>query len=175
MNEAYKKFIDSAKNLRAEAKKSEDADSAEQQFAKASFYASQGEDGELSKACWIDSGDQFRKKAEEIEDPRLALEIFKHSIQNYEKGGSEELKIKALTEAADKFNKNASDVEKSKNNLVMAIDGYIQASILYKAANLAEKTETLMSKINELCDLIGMPLEEITKYLESQGITAISI
>ena len=129
----------------------------------------------MSKACWIDSGDQFRKKAEEIEDPREALEVFKHSIQNYGKGESEELKIKSLIEAADKFNKNANEVEKSKKNLVLAIDGYVQAAALYRATDLGEKTEALINKTNELCEFIGMPLEEITKYLKSQGINAISI
>jgi len=60
--EAHKKFIDFAKNLRIEAKKSEDPDSAEKLLEKASDYASRGKDDELSKVCWIDSGINLEKK-----------------------------------------------------------------------------------------------------------------
>lgn len=175
MNEAYKKLIDSAKNIRAEAKKAEDPDFAETQFAKASNYASRGNDDALSNTCWIDSGEQFKKKAGVTDDPRLALEVFKHAIQNFRKGGSQDLMKKSLVEAADKFNKRANEVEKSKKNLVLAIDGYVQASSIYKAANLGEKADTLTNTINDLCDSIGMPLEEITTYLKTQNLTAISL
>jgi len=103
------------------------------------------------------------------------LEVFKHSIQNYGRGGSEELKNKSLIEAAEKFNKNANEIEKSKKNLIIAIDGYVQAAVIYRATDLGEKTEALINKTNELCEFIGMPLEEITTYLASQGIKSITI
>ncbi|KKK77891.1 hypothetical protein LCGC14_2849050, partial [marine sediment metagenome] len=113
MSEAYKKFIDSAKNLRAEARKAEDPDSAENLLMKASDHASRGNDEELSKVCWVDSGEQFRKKAADTEDPRLAFEIYKHGIINLRKGGNEELVKKSYAEAADKFNKKAIEREKA--------------------------------------------------------------
>ena len=175
MKEAYNKFIESAKNLRAEAKKIEDPDSAEEKLEKASGYASKGKDEELSKACWIDSGHQFRKKAAGIEDPREALEAYKHAVQNYEKGENRELEYKTLIEAAEKFNKKAVAIEKTKKDMVLAIDNYVQTGTLYRAAENEEKADTLDTKVEELCELIGLPLAYITEYLESINITAISL
>ena len=70
MAEAYKRFIDSAKSLRAGAKKAEEPDLAETKLAKASDHASRGNDEELSKACWVDSGELFRKKSADTDKPR---------------------------------------------------------------------------------------------------------
>jgi len=144
-------------------------------LAKASEYASEGKDEELSKACWIDSADQFRKKAAGIEDPREALDVYKHAVQNYEKGENEELVNKTLIEAAEKFYRKAIDIEKSKKDLVLAIDNYVQAGSLYEVTENGKKADTLNTKIEGLCELIGLPLEYITEYLESKNIKAISI
>ncbi len=175
VSEANKKFVDSAKALRIEAKKDEDPKEAELKLIKASDFASRGKDDVLSKICWVDSGEQFRKKAGETENPREAFAISQHAIKNFEKGGNEELKSKSLTEAAEKFNKRAIDIEKSKKNLILAIDGYTQAATLFKVAKISEKEEALRNKINEICEFIGIPLENIQKHLISKDIIGISI
>lgn len=175
MSEAYKKFIDSSKNLTAEARKIEDPEVAEQKLSIAADYAKKGYDEELSNSCWIDSAEKFRKKAASIENPRAAFEVYKHAIQNYKKGSDEDSVNKILIEAGEVFYKKGTEIEKSKKDLVLAIDNYVQAKIIFRVAKNEEKMEVLSSKVTELCEFIGMDLEYITMFLEANDLKEITI
>ena len=175
MGEANKKFIENAKSLKAEAKKMEDIDAAEKKLSLASDYAKKGGDEDLGKECWVDSGDHYRDKAAEIDNPREALEVYKHAIQNYKKGNDDETVSKTLKEAAQKFSKKGKDIEKSKKDLVLAIDNYIQAALVFEAANDEDEASALDGQIQELCEFIGIDLDSIKNFLEKKGFSSVSI
>lgn len=175
LNEAYKNFIDVAKNLRANALKMTDINAAEEKFTIASENAKKGKEEQLSNSCWIDSAEQFRKAAIGTESPRDALELFKHAVQNFVKGGYRDGIFKSLSEAADKFNKKGIAIEKTKKDLILAIDKFVQAQRLYQSAKNEEKASSLDVKVKGLCEFIGLPLEHIMSYLESIGIMKISV
>lgn len=173
--EAHHKYIESAKALRAEAKKIEDEISAEAKLAQASEYAKEGQDSELANDCWADSGEQFRKKAAAIDEPREALKPYKHAIQNFKKGENAELVNKIYAEAAESFIHKGTEIEKTKKVLILAIDNYVQAATLYNAAKAEDKAESLNTKVKDMCEFIGLPLDYITNYLDRMGTKAISL
>jgi tetratricopeptide (TPR) repeat protein len=175
MKEAHQRFVEYSKQLGAEATKTDDVDLAEKKFVEASEYALKGKDEELSNSCWIGSAKKFRKKATEIENPREALEVSKHAVANYQKGSDNEAENDVWSEAAEKFYKKALEIEKTKKSLVLAIDCYIQASTLYTDANLIEKTLDINMRIDELCEIIGLPLTYITNYLANQDLQPVSV
>jgi hypothetical protein len=148
---------------------------AEQKFAKASEYAVMGRDERLSNACWVDCGNKYRKEAIPVEDPREALEVYKHAIQNFMKASNEEMIDATWSEAAEKFHKKGMEIEKTKKNLIHAIDNYAQAATLFSTAKREEKTLDFNTKIDGLCEIIGLPLNYITNYLVSQNLNPVSV
>jgi hypothetical protein len=71
-------------------------------------------------------------------------------------------------EAAKNFAKRGQQVEKSKKDLILAIDNYIQAANLHKLAKNDKQAKTLNEKVEELCGVIGFPRDHITHYLEKE-------
>jgi len=175
ISEAYKKFIDSSKNLIAEARKIEDPEAAEQKLTIASVYAKKGYNNELSNHCWIVSAEKFRKKAASIENPRVAFEFYKHAIQNYKRSSDEDSANKILIEAGEKFYRKGTEIEKSNKDLVLAIDNYVQAKKIFRVTKNKEKVKVLSSKVTELCEFIGMELEYIIMFLEANDLKEITI
>ncbi len=175
IEEAHQKFIDSVKTIRSEVKNSDDLEDAEQKLMIASEYALKGMDEQLSRDCWIDSGNQFHKHADTIQDPREALEMYKHAIQNYRKGQTQDLETAAWVNAAEKFNNKATEIYKTKKELVFALDNFIQASSVYHKATSEEKAQSAETKVQEICDTMGLPKEYLTSYLESQNLNSISL
>jgi tetratricopeptide (TPR) repeat protein len=175
MNEAYQTFIITGKASRAEANKVKDPEVAEQIFARASEYAKKGNDLALSQACWIDSANQFRTYAANVENPRDALEVYKHAIQNYRMGDNEDLEHNTWKDAADKFNNKAISIDKTKKNLVYAIDNYMQAAILYGFGAVRNKKDDLNKRVEEMCEAMGIPIDWIIKFLETQGFRQVTI
>lgn len=169
-----KKFIERAKALKQEAKKIP-PEEAEKNLKIASEYANEGDEKDLANECWIDSGDKFREKANDTENPREALEIFKHAIQNYKSGLADGIVKDTYKDAADKFSKNGKDIEKSKKDLVLAIDAYVQASILYKASGEEGESTDLDEKVQDLCEFIGLDLGSIKSFLEHKGLLSITL
>ncbi|MHA2099393.1 MAG: hypothetical protein ACW99A_12010 [Candidatus Kariarchaeaceae archaeon] len=175
MQEAHQKFIDAVKKIRSEVKDSEDLEYAEQQLLIASEYALKGMDEQLSRDCWIDSGNLYHKHADNIQNPREALEVYKHAIENYRKGQAQELETTAWGNAADKFNNKGTEIYKTKRELVYALDNYIQAGTVYQKANSEEKAQSAETKVQEICDMMGVPKDYLSNYLESQNLNSISL
>lgn len=175
MLDAHQKFEDGVKKIRSEVKNMEDPAEAEKRLATASEYAIHAKNEPLSRECWTEAGDIYRKSAFKTEEPREALILYKDAIRNYIKGGIEERKIAALAEAADKFNEKADKINKTRKQLILAIDNYVQAGTLYEEAKADDKATNTEIQVHEICDTIGLPIEFVTSYLESQNIYAISL
>jgi hypothetical protein len=73
-----------------------------------------------------------------------------------------------LIEAAKNFTNRGRQIEKSHKDLILAIDNYRQAAILNTAATNKKEVEVMKKKIDELCEVIGLPLDHITNYLEKE-------
>ncbi|OLS22549.1 MAG: hypothetical protein HeimC2_29230 [Candidatus Heimdallarchaeota archaeon LC_2] len=170
MLDAQHKFEESVRRIRSEVKNLENPEEAEKKLVLASEYALQAKNEPLSRECWIDSAEIYRISAKKIDEPREALEVFKNAIHNYLKGESEERKFAALIEAADKFNEKAEKISKTKKQLILAIDNYLQAGTIYESAKAEDQATNTEIQIHEICDTIGLPIEFITSYLESQNI-----
>lgn len=175
MHEASQKYIDAAKLVSSEGRQMDDIYAAENKFKIAAEYAMVGNDEQLSNKYWVESGNQFYSAAKEIVDPREALEVFKHAILNYNKGNAKEKEKLLLIDAAEKFDKKASKIYKTHKTLVLAIDNYLQASVIYHHINSQQKSLESDQKIEEICDEIGIVKESIINYLDSQGIKAVSL
>lgn len=173
--EAQAKFVMSAKSIRAGAKKISDPKEAETLLTNAFEYAIKGKDDELSKMCWVDLGTKFRLNAVEKENPREALSVFQYAVENYRKGGNGELETKTWIDAGNKFIKSGEEIEKSKKDLVFAIDNFMQAATIFREAKREETSTDLNGRVNKLCEMIGLPLDYIEKYLESKDLTKITV
>lgn len=176
MKNVYKQFISLTKNIREEVKNIDDPYSAESRLTLASAYAKAAKDNNLRNACWVDLGDKFRKKAANIPNPRQACEVYSQAAKIYLKGENEKLKNETLIEAAKNFANRGQQVEKSKKDLILAIDNYRQAAILNTAATNEKETNAMNKKAEELCKLIGLPLDHIFDYLENElGLVKVSV
>jgi hypothetical protein len=168
MKNVYKQFISLAKTIREEVKSIDDPYAAEPRLTLASAYAKAAKDSTLRNACWVDLGDKFRKKAANISNPRQAFEVFNQAAKIYLKGENEKLKNEMLIEAAKNFANRGQQIEKSKKDLILAIDNYRQAALLNTAATNEKDTNVMNRKAEELCELIGLPLDHIVNYLENE-------
>ncbi|OLS25124.1 MAG: hypothetical protein HeimC2_19960 [Candidatus Heimdallarchaeota archaeon LC_2] len=175
LQEAHQKFIHSAKMLQSEANKIEDLEIAVGKLKQASDYALKGKNEQLFNECWIDSGDFYLKKASQIQDPRDALKIYEEAVINYRQGNDKKKRLTSLERAAENFSKKANEIYKTQKTLVLALDNYIQAFTLYRSINVKDKAIQNEKKAEEICDMIGIPQDSITNYLETQGIFSISI
>lgn len=175
LQEAHQKFIHSAKMLKSEASKIEDLELAVGKLKKASDYALKGKNEQLFNECWIDSGDFYLKKASQIQDPRDALKIYEEAVTNYRQGDDKKKRLTSFERAAENFSKKANEIFKTQKTLVLALDNYIQAFTLYRSINVKDKAIQNEKKAEEICDMIGIPQDSITNYLETQGIFSISI
>ncbi|MCH8906148.1 MAG: hypothetical protein IH840_03580 [Candidatus Heimdallarchaeota archaeon] len=175
LKEANKKLVDDAKKLRDEGRKTDELNVAEEKFATGATYAIKAGDTELANNCWEDSANQYRKSAAEKEDPRAALEVYKHAIQNFRKGANSQEETKTMTEAASKFYAKGESIVKTKIELVYAIDNFLQAHTLFTEANVEEKSNLANTKVDELCKMMGLPLDYVTKYFELKNIPPVSL
>lgn len=173
--EAHAKFVMSAKSIRAGAKKISNPKEAETLLTNAFEYAIKGKDEELGKMCWVDLGTKFRFNAAEIENPREALSVFQYAVENYRKGGNDELEAKTWIDAGNKFIRSGEDIEKSKKDLIFAIDNFMQAATIFEKSINEEMSTNLNGRVNKLCEMIGLPLDYIEKYLESKDLTKITV
>lgn len=171
-----------AKLLREKAKLTEDPDDALEISEKVvELYNQIGKETESSKTMaeahkkFIEHANELRAEAKSIEIPRNALEQFKLAIINYKKGQDTDSADKTYLDAADTFNKKGIEIERSKKDLILAIDKYLQASTLYKAGKTEERSNELDVKITGLCEGMGIPLEVITDILKAKSITPIKI
>ena len=168
MKSFYKKLVDDVKTIRTEVKGAEDPYASEKKLKLAAAYAKAANDDALRNACWVDVGDKFRKKAAKITNPRQALELYLQAARRYSKGENEKLLNEMYLEAALNFVKRGNQVEKSKKDFILAIDNYQQAAILYEWVDNRKEEEKLTKKIEELCEIIGIPKEHIFDYLEKE-------
>ncbi|MFX0051137.1 MAG: hypothetical protein ACFE8U_07565 [Candidatus Hermodarchaeota archaeon] len=176
MKNVYKQFISLAKTIREEAKNIDDPYTAEPRLTLASAYAKAAKDSTLRNACWVDLGDKFRKKATNISNPRQAFEVFSQAAKIYLKGENEKLKNEMLIEAAKNFVTRGQQIEKSKKDLILAVDNYRQAAILNTAATNHKESANMNKKAEEICELIGLPLDHIIYYLENElGLEKVSL
>ncbi|MFX0183781.1 MAG: hypothetical protein ACFE95_11925, partial [Candidatus Hodarchaeota archaeon] len=107
---------------------------------------------------------------------RQAFEVYSQAAKIYLKGENEKLKNESLIEAAKNFTSRGQQIEKSKKDLILAIDNYRQAAILNTAATNEKDTNVMNKKAEELCELIGLPLDHIFNYLEKElGLVKVSL
>ncbi|MFX0171572.1 MAG: hypothetical protein ACFE9L_06610 [Candidatus Hodarchaeota archaeon] len=176
MKNVYKQFISLTKTIREEVKNIDDPYAVESRLTLASAYAKAAKDNNLRNACWVDLGDKFRKKAVNISNPRQAFEVYNQAAKIFLKGENEKLKNEMLIEAAKNFATRGQQIEKSKKDLILAIDNYRQAAILNTAATNEKDTNIMNRKAEELCELIGLPLDHIINYLENElGLEKVSL
>lgn len=168
MKSLYKSLVDNVKTIRVEVKGIEDPYASEKKLKLAAAYAKAANDDLLRNACWVDMGDKFREKAAKITNPRQAVELFVQAAHRYSKGENEKLQNDMYLEAAINFVKRGNQVEKSKKDLILAIDNYQQAAFLYEWVNNSKERELMSKKIEELCEIIGIPKEHIFDYLEKE-------
>jgi len=170
------------KLYRDNAKSIENPDEALIIYKKSSdFYNKAGKSAEAEKVLkeadlkFIETAKGLRLEAKNIENPREALEISKRAVTNFRKASNKELEEKTWLDAALKFNKIGEETEKSKKNMVLAIDKYLQAKKLYGESKNIDKSKNLDEKVKNLCDFIGLPLDLIVKHLETKNINAIDL
>ncbi len=175
MQDAHQNFLNVAMKIRSETKKINDIDLAEQRLKLASEYAIRGKDEKLSSDCWIDLGDQIRQEAMNIEDPREAHEVFARAIANYQKGHVETKEFVTLKYIAEKYHKKANEIITSKKQFAHALDNYNQASIFYGKIKSDDKVKSCDKRIQEICELIGIPKKIILDFLEGNRKNIISL
>ncbi len=170
------------KLYRDNAKSIENPDEALVIYKKSSdFYNKAGKSAEAEKVLkeadlkFIETAKSLRLEAKNIENPRKALEISKRAITNFRKASNEELEEKTWLDAAEKFNKVGEETEKSKKNMALAIDKYLQAKKLYGESKNIDKSKILDEKVKNLCEFIGLPLDLIVTHLKTKNINAIDL
>ena len=168
MKSIYKNFITLVNSIRSEVKGLEDPYSSEKRLTLAAAYSKAANDQNLRKACWIDLGDKFRQKAAKIANPRQALELYVQAAKKYTKGENTKLVNEMYKEAANNFTRRGNQIEKSKKDLIMVIENYRQAIILQTMADNQKEVAILNKKLEELCEIIGLPQEHIYNYLEKE-------
>ncbi|MDH5404403.1 MAG: hypothetical protein OEY49_18025 [Candidatus Heimdallarchaeota archaeon] len=173
LNEGYNRFIEISKNIMKDASNASEDFEAESLYEKASNYAIKGNNIELKNKCWIEAGNRFRSSASKIQSPFDAFNMYKFAIKNYTKGEAAELTTQTYEESADKFEKIGNTIEKSNKDLVLAIYNYNQAKILYEKVNNQKNTVSIQDKIEELCKTIGISIEFIISYLNSNQLKPI--
>ena len=147
----------------------------------ADFYTKAGKAAEAEKVLkeadmkFIEVAKSLQIEAKNIENPREALEISKRAVTNFRKASNKELEEKTWLDAAEKFNKVGVETEKSKKNMALAIDKYLQAKKLYGESKNPEKSKILDEKVKNLCEFMGLPLDLVVKHLETKNINAIDL
>ena len=168
MKNLYKKFTDLVKSIRSEVKGMEDPYSSEKSLTLAAAYAKAANDHSLRKACWVDLGDKFQEKAAKISNPRQALDLYVQAANKYDKGENKKLENAMYKEAAKKFTRRGNQIEKSKKDLILAIGNYRQAAILNNMADNEKEAKSISKKVEELCEIIGLPQDHVINYLEKE-------
>ena len=170
------------KLYRENAKSIENPDEALIIYKKSSdFYNKTGKSAEAEKVLkeadlkFIEAAKSLRLEAKNIENPREALEISKRAVTNFRKASNKELEEKTWLDAAEKFNKVGEQTEKSKKNMVLAIDKYLQAKKLFGESKNIDKSKILDEKVKNLSEFIGLPLDLIIEHLETKNLKEIDL
>jgi tetratricopeptide (TPR) repeat protein len=168
MKNIYKKFFDLVKSIRSEVKDMKDPYSSEKRLTLAAAYAKAANNDSLRKACWVDLGDKFKEKASKISNPRQALDLYIQAAKKYNKGDNKKLVNEMYKEAAINFTQRGNQIEKSKKDLILAVENYRQAAILNHIAENLKAEKIMIKKLEELCEIIGLPQEHVFAYLENE-------
>ena len=175
MQDAFQKYVNSAKSLRSEAGKTKGLETALKKLHTASDYSLRGKDSDLHNDCWVDAGDRLKKLADAITDPREALEFYKRSANCYQRGKEEKKQQNTLEDAASKFLKLAVKIHKTNKTLLLAVDNYAQARKIYEFLDMEDDVKDSQDKIDEITELMGLSQQILHDQLISKGLSPISL
>lgn len=114
----------------------------------------------------------LREIAKSKEDPREAFVQFEEIFSIYVQIDKQTEGVKTMQEAATKFINKAAEIYKAQKNLVLALDNYLQAVAIYRSIDLEEKALQIENRVDEICNMIGIPQDPIVDYLKNQGISS---